>query len=968
MENRIRELGNKILQSSRGESGIFKKDFWTSKVLDLTMKDKNFKTSLFRFVDVLPVLNTDEAVVRHLMEYFHDNGLPSVDLKSSFFKSAVSKLVQGNAEAMSKIFILGSDPQTAFPSLQDLRKQRLTFTVDLLGEASVNEEEALIQQVSYLRLVSELPKKAQNWTTDELLDCNHAGPIPKVNISVKLSSLYSQINTADFENTKKFLIERLRPILHAAKERGVFVNLDMEQFALKDLTHSVFKSVLEEPEFQGWKEVGIVVQAYLKSAEADLQDLLAWCQKHNRQITIRLVKGAYWDYEIIQAGANGWEVPVFMQKAQTDANYEKLSRFILDHSKYLNPAFGSHNVRSLAQAFAYAEKLGLPKSLLEVQMLYGMAQPIKRTLINMGYRCRDYAPIGELIPGMAYFVRRLLENTANESFLRLKFTNAASAKQLLQNPESLIKSAKPEEVKKAFVNEAITDFGLQVNRELIEKALEEVKTRLGEEISVELDTKKLTLSENPVQSINPSNHAQVVAVCTACNQEQVLRAVQIANSAKLTWAKTPVAERAQILRRAAEIMRQRRFELIAWEVCETAKPWREADADIAEAIDFCEYYALEAEELFLGRSILKIAGEDNQYLYRSKGVGVVISPWNFPFAIPAGMVSAALVTGNPVLFKPASQSIKMGALLAEIFWEAGCPKDVLQFVPGHGPEIGPVLVTAPETSFIAFTGSMEVGTNIIRTAASQNTGLVKRVIAEMGGKNALIIDEDADLDEALLGTLHSAFGYAGQKCSALSRLIVHRTIYERFMTRLRSAITQLKVGPASDPGTQVPPVIDEKSYKKLLAVIDETKKIAGSYSQASVTTTEGFYVPPTLFEFVPLDATVATQELFGPVIATFEVASIEEAVQLANSVPFALTGGVYSRSPKNIEYVKNHLEVGNLYINRGITGAIVARHPFGGYKLSGVGSKAGGPDYLLQFVDPVTIVENSVRKGFSPDL
>jgi RHH-type proline utilization regulon transcriptional repressor/proline dehydrogenase/delta 1-pyrroline-5-carboxylate dehydrogenase len=428
-----------------------------------------------------------------------------------------------------------------------------------------------------------------------------------------------------------------------------------------------------------------------------------------------------------------------------------------------------------------------------------------------------------------------------------------------------------------------------------------------------------------------------------------------------------------VLLKAAQFMREHRYEIAAWEVFEVAKSWKEADADVVEAIDFCEYYAREAFAMGKGKALLRVPGEDNTYTYRAKGVGVVISPWNFPLAIPMGMTAASIVTGNPTILKPAGQSVIMGEWVYRALREGGCPADVIHYLPGSGSELGPILTQSPTTAFIVFTGSMEVGTQIIEEAAKRIPGarLVKKVVAEMGGKNALIVDEDADLDEAVTGCLYSAYGFQGQKCSALSRLIVHEAIYDRFMDRFREAMKDIRLGEATDAGVFLSAVVDKGAFQKISAIIEETRKIAARTTQGAMPTNvsrEGYYIPPTLFEGVMPDARAAKEEIFGPVVVAFKVKSLEEGVKLANSGLFALTGGLFSRSPAAIAYVRENLEAGNIYINRGITGAIVHRHPFGGYKLSGVGSKAGGPDYLYQFVDPVTVVENTMRRGFAPEI
>ncbi|HEY7117451.1 MAG TPA: L-glutamate gamma-semialdehyde dehydrogenase, partial [Tepidisphaeraceae bacterium] len=417
------------------------------------------------------------------------------------------------------------------------------------------------------------------------------------------------------------------------------------------------------------------------------------------------------------------------------------------------------------------------------------------------------------------------------------------------------------------------------------------------------------------------------------------------------------------------VLRRRRFELAAWEVYETAKQWREADGDVAEAIDYCEYYA--REMLRLARPWHRdVPGEENANLLEPRGVAIVIAPWNFPLAILLGMTTASLVTGNTVVMKPAEQSPVVGAKFMEVLEEAGFPPGVVNLLNGVGEEVGPTLVNHPDVALIAFTGSRQVGLMIQRQASNtpENQHQVKRVITEMGGKNAIIVDEDADLDEAVHGTVASAFGYAGQKCSACSRVIVLSSIYDAFVNRLVEATRSLKVGPAEEPGNLVGPVIDGEARERILAALERGKQRARLAYGGDVGTLadEGFYVAPHVFADVAPDSPLAQEEIFGPVLAVIRAKDIDEALAIANGTKYALTGGVYSRSPSTIDRVRREFRVGNLYVNRKITGALVERQPFGGYKLSGVGTKAGGPDYLLQFCWPRTITENTMRRGFAP--
>jgi RHH-type transcriptional regulator, proline utilization regulon repressor / proline dehydrogenase / delta 1-pyrroline-5-carboxylate dehydrogenase len=449
------------------------------------------------------------------------------------------------------------------------------------------------------------------------------------------------------------------------------------------------------------------------------------------------------------------------------------------------------------------------------------------------------------------------------------------------------------------------------------------------------------------------------------------RAVAAAAAAAGAWRRTPAADRAAVLFRAADWLRGRRAEIAALECREAGKPWDQSDADVCEAIDFCEYYGREVLRLDAAAADLVQSppGEANRLTYQGKGVAAVIAPWNFPLAIPTGMTVAALVAGNPVILKPAEQTPLVAWRLIEALVAAGAPPGVIQFLPGVGEVVGARLVEHPEVAVVAFTGSKAVGLGIVAQAAVTGPGQrhVKRVIAEMGGKNALIVDSDADPDQAVPGVVLSAFGYAGQKCSAASRLIVVGGVYDQVVERLAGATRELVVGPPRHPATQVGPVIDEDAHKRILRMLEDAPAQGRVLVGHGDVPARGYFVPPTVVAVDDPDVPLARDEIFGPVLAVLRAADIDEAIALANRSDYALTAGIYSRSPVAIARAAAELRAGNVYVNRAITGAVVGRQPFGGYGLSGVGSKAGGPDYLLQFLDPRVVTENTLRQGFVPE-
>jgi RHH-type proline utilization regulon transcriptional repressor/proline dehydrogenase/delta 1-pyrroline-5-carboxylate dehydrogenase len=478
-----------------------------------------------------------------------------------------------------------------------------------------------------------------------------------------------------------------------------------------------------------------------------------------------------------------------------------------------------------------------------------------------------------------------------------------------------------------------------------------------------------TLRERQIRSANPNDPEEIVGSVSVAGKPEAEQAVAAARKAFPGWRDTPPEKRAEYLFRAAAIARERRRDLAALQVFEAGKTWSEADADVCEAIDFLDYYAREMVRLAQPRRMGHVPGEHSVMFYEPRGVACVIAPWNFPLAISTGMASAALVTGNTVIYKPSSETPVIGYQLVELFRAAGLPDGVLNYLPGPGGEVGDYLVTHPEVAMISFTGSKDVGLRIIRLAGETPEGAmgIKRVVAELGGKNAIIVDSDADLDEAVAEILHSAFGYQGQKCSACSRLIVLEEIYPKLIERLIPAADSLYLGPAEDPRSYMGAVISESARKKVESYIEIGKKEGKLLLEKRPKEAKGHFAPLTIFEGIRPGDRLAQEEIFGPVLAILKAKDMDEALDIANGTPYALTGGIFSRSPENVEKAKKAFRVGNLYINRGCTGALVERHPFGGFKMSGIGSKAGGPDYLQQFMVPRNIVENTMRRGFAPE-
>lgn len=990
LENKIVARGKEFFTSIAGEApSIFSKGHWTGKVMDWAMKNEDFKVQLFRFVDVLPYLNTGESLQRHIEEYFagNDCDIPAVlkwgAEKSGLFGGLAAKVmgkaIRGNIEGMAKQFIIGENSKEAMKSLRKLRKDGFAFVVDFLGEATVSEREAQAYHDGYMEILDAMAAEQHKWdclgksANDQ--DWGHA---PKVNVAVKLSAFYSQAKPQDILGSVAGMLTRIVPIYRKIKAMGGFMCIDMEQLKYKEMTIELFKQLRTLDEFKAYPHLGIVLQAYLRDTEKDLDGLLSWARARSLPISIRLVKGAYWDYETVMAKQCGWDVPVWTQKPESDLCYERCARKILENHDICHFACASHNIRTFSYVMETARELNVPESRYEFQVLYGMAEPVRKGLKNVAGRVRLYCPYGDLLPGMAYLVRRLLENTANESFLRQSFAEGKELERLLENPALTLKreqECSPVTHPKSrpsygnlppFKNHELIDFTIPEIRAAFPKAIAEARKNKGKTYPLYINGKDVT-TQDRMASTNPADPDEILGQVCQAGRAEIDLALEAADKAFLTWRTVPAEKRAEYLVKAAAIARRRIFDLCATQVLEVGKQWDQAYHDVGEAIDFLEYYAREMVRLGTPRRMGFEPGEHNHLFYQAKGVAAVIAPWNFPLAISMGMASAAIVTGNPVIYKPAGLSSIVGYGLVEIFREAGLPEGVFNFCPGRSSIMGDYLIEHPKVSLIAFTGSMEVGLRIQEKAAKVQPGQVqcKRVIAEMGGKNAIIVDDDADLDEAVLGVLYSAFGFQGQKCSACSRVIVVEPIYERFIERLVEAARSVKIGPAEDPSNYMGPVVGPSQQKDILKYIDIAKQ-EGEILVMREVPKSGCYVPMTIVAGIRPEHRIAQEEIFGPVLAVMKAKDFDQAIEWANSTRFALTGGLYSRSPRHLEQARREFRVGNLYLNRNCVGALVERQPFGGFKMSGVGSKAGGPDYLLQFLDPRVVTENTMRRGFTP--
>ncbi|MBO0886648.1 MAG: proline dehydrogenase family protein, partial [Acidimicrobiales bacterium] len=772
LARRIAELG------SGRRAGVYRMSWWSERMLAWAMANPSFKTQLFRLVDVFPATAGDADVARHLHEYFAGADAPrlldtGIDLSERipFGERVSAQVARRNIARMARQFIVGTTPSEVVGTLARLWRGGIASTVDLLGERTVTASEADVYAARLDQLLRALVEGASGWAPDDHLERDDLGPLPRVSVSVKPTALAPRYAPLTSEEGKAEVVGRLRPLLALAAERGVLVWLDMEHYDTKDVTLELVRELLDDPALAGLY-AGVVLQAYLKDCHADLSEFISFgadrlqTMPGAKPIHVRLVKGAYWDTETVQAEAEGWPAPVFADKGQTDANYERCTRLLHEHHGEVRSAFGSHNLRSLAYAVTDARHRGIPDSGYELQLLYGMAEPVSAALQRLGLRLRVYAPMGELVPGMSYLVRRLLENTANESFVRHRFAEGRSLDELvappppvaLPGPDPLAeRPATDPEHPGPYRHQPRREWRRRSARSCFGDAVAELGQRLaqgprlgqrlaqgprlgqrlaqgnGIEVPALIGGEPVRTGATIVQ-VDPADPEVVVSTSASAGVAEADQAVASCLAAWERWSMTPARERAGVAFRAAEVLRRRRDELAALCVFEAGKPWADADGDVCEAIDFCEYYGREALRLERGGPVQSPPGETNVLRYQGKGVAAVIGPWNFPLAIPTGMTLAALMAGNAVVLKPAEQTPAIAAALVDVLLAAGLPPSVLAFLPGRGEVVGERLVAHPDVALVAFTGSRDVGLAINRAAAEVAPGQrhVKRVVAEMG--------------------------------------------------------------------------------------------------------------------------------------------------------------------------------------------------------------------------------------------
>lgn len=883
------------------------------------------------------------------------------DIVSTPTNPVIRRLLKLGVYQLGDHFICGKTIDRAIANSKKLFKQGFLFSYDMLGESARTEAQAEQYTEAYLSAISALSLLSQSNTPIE----------QRSGISVKLSALFSHYNYARKERVFKRLLPRLKTILLAAKEAEIPVSIDAEEAHRLDISLSLFTELCHDEDLRNYQGLGIVLQAYQKRAYSTIEYIIALAKETNRRIPVRLVKGAYWDAEIKFAQEQGLpDYPVFTRKCHTDISYMACAYRLLDAEEEIYPQFATHNAYTTSSIIEAAGNRSF-----EFQFLYGMGNGLYDSLAKR-YPCRVYAPVGGYQELLAYLIRRLLENGANTSFVKYLVDHDIPVKDLCEDPITRFKQEartalpKPEDV---FLPTRENSKGLNPfyrrDYEKLEKDIEQYQTHKWQAYSIISGSIEKGES-HPVTSPYDTTHH--IGDSFSCKTSQVNQALKAAKDAFYRhWQYSHAEDRATIIEKYARLLEANSAELISLCIKEAGKTVEDSIADVREAIDFCYYYAEQARELCGTETILPgPAGEENKLSLHGRGIFVCISPWNFPLAIFVGQVIAGLASGNTVIAKPAAQTTIIATRAIELLLEAGMPTDVVHLILGKGSTVGQALIQSKEVDGITFTGSTQTAAHIYRTRAEIGMPIIP-VIAETGGLNTMIVDSSVLLEQTVDHIIRSAFGSAGQRCSALRAVFVDQTIEEPLLNMLAGAMQELNVDIPEHLSTDVGSVIDAQAQSSLLEHIERMKsehKLVAATPLSEENVSKGYFVAPHCFKVSSLEDIGG--EHFGPVlhIISYKSNKLEQVIDAINNTGFGLTLGIQTRILSRAEFIRKRVHVGNIYINRAMTGAVVGVQPFGGEGLSGTGPKAGGPHYLTAFMTERTSSHDTTAIGGNRDL
>lgn len=903
----------------------------------------------------------DEGLVTSLKQFFSRSSEP-----------VIRKSVEHAMRIMGHQFVTGRTISEALKRAQSHEQAGYRYSYDMLGEAARTSEDAARYFEAYSQAIAAIGQAS-----------NNRGPIHGPGISIKLSALHPRYELAKRDRVLKELTPSLLQLAQQAKAINIALTIDAEEAERLDLSLDVIESVFLDTSLDGWEGFGLAVQSYQKRARYVLDWVADLAKRGKRRMMVRLIKGAYWDSEIKQSQMMGLKgFPVFTRKCHTDVSFQACVKKILHYREHLYPMFATHNAYSVAFVL---EQVGQYRD-FEFQCLHGMGKELYDQIVpadKVNIACRIYAPVGSHENLLPYLVRRLLENGANSSFVNQIVDAQKPIEDLVQSPvEKAIKWLKkpfaiplPEAIypqgRKNSKGVDLSDWSVLKDLKEQMDVWKEYQWEAGPMIGggkieclVEGEQSVVSTDEDLGSVLSPTNTHEKVGTVYSAHDKHIDAALMAAEAAYDNWDNQGAAFRAHCLRKAADLLEEHQPELFALAIREAGKTMADAISEVREAVDFCRYYADQAEEHLEPIVFSGYTGESNTMHLHGRGVMLCISPWNFPLAIFIGQVTACLAAGNTVIAKPAEQTPLMAARAVELLHEAGIPRDVLQLLPGAGETVGARLTKDVRIKGVLFTGSTETAQKIAQTLASR-PGPIVPLIAETGGLNAMIVDSSALLEQVTQDVIISAFGSAGQRCSALRVLFVQEDVFDPLMSLLKGAMAELVVDDPSWLATDIGPVIDEESQKHLRKHIDKMKNQGALITEITLPpkTKHGHFIAPVVFELARLDE--LKKEVFGPVLHVIRYSrdKLAEVVESINQSGYGLTLGIHSRIHETVAFIQSRAKVGNCYVNRSMIGAVVGLQPFGGEGLSGTGPKAGGPHYLPRLCVERVLTINTTAAG-----
>ncbi len=861
-------------------------------------------------------------------------------------------------KTIGKQFVMGENIQLALSRSVELENIGYRFSYDMLGESARTVEDAANYYQSYVNAIDAIGKFAHQNT-----------PAKNPGISVKLSALSPRYEYTHYDRVMNEIPPMLLALAKQAKQYNIGLTVDAEEADRLDISLDIIERVFSDPALAGWEGFGLAVQAYQKRAPYVIDWLSALSRKHGKRMMVRLVKGAYWDAEIKMSQVYGYEnYPVFTRKNSTDVSYLACAKKLLSQPECFYSQFGTHNAYTVAAIMEMANK----QSDFEFQCLQGMGRALYDQVVakdGFNIPCRIYAPVGTHRDLLGYLVRRLLENGANSSFINKLADDKTPIDDMIVDPVARVAALVnkphphiplPKEIYGAWQNSQGIDLSNAITRQQLFQQIEQAKQKKW--IATSIINGK-TYHDKNAHAVNSPINKQVIGKVSHADAHDIEIALQTAENAKRKWDETPVEKRASILEKAADLFQQYMPDLIALLNQEGGKCIPDCISEIRETIDYCRYYAYRARHDLVPQPLPGPTGEWNQLSLHARGIVACISPWNFPLAIFSGQIVAALVTGNPVLAKPAEQTPLIAYKAVQILHEAGIPEDVLQLLIGKGSVVGAALTKDERVAGVMFTGSTETA-KIIERSLADKKGAIAFLIAETGGENAMIVDSSALAEQTVMDIVQSAFNSAGQRCSALRVLFVQEEMAPKLLNMLKGYMQEMTIGDPAFLSTDVACVIDEEAQQML------QKHIAKMNAEATLIVTiepenlpDGFYVAPCVYELQNLDQLEG--EVFGPIlhVIRYKANELDQVMDAIIKTGYGLTLGIHSRIDATIQHIANRMPIGNIYVNRNMIGAVVGVQPFGGERLSGTGPKAGGPHYLPRLCMERCISNNTTAVG-----